>query len=287
MQKRNLTLLTVLGMIAVAAGLVGIVFLLKPVDKLKFPLVSPPPTDQIAVVGEEVIYVRDLEAELAASNLGGAQTDRDILIEKLVNDSVILQAGKEEGIIELTDEIFNKKDKDYAKRIEAIEEVKRQVSQRGDHIQGAVVSIRFRTNDFVGPLGLEKSREIAFEKMSDLHRRLVSGELTIEQAGELIKGDESLVELDPAWQMSALFHFDARPGDSITLNPDFDANLWILPTGGVTDVYLAKDPVGHPDNPFEAIYYVGQVTARTVSDSSQNVEVWVLNKKETYNVTMF
>jgi len=287
MQTRHLTLLTVFGIIAVAAGLVGIVFLLKPVDKLAFPVLPQHPVDQIAVVGEEVLYVRDLEAESSLQQQNGGTENRELLIEKLVNDSVILQAGKEEGIIQLTDEFYNQPDKDYAKRTEAVEEVKRRVSQRGDHIQGAVVSIRFRSNDYTGPQGLEKSKQIALEKISGMHRRIVDGELTIDQAGAFIIEDESLYEIDPLWRSRALFHFDALPGKMITFNPDFDALLWELPTGGLTDVYLARDPDSDAANQLESLYYLGQVTSRTQSDSESNFEAWAINKRESIEVTVY
>lgn len=287
MQTRHLTLLTVFGIIAVAAGLVGIVFLLKPVDKLAFPVLPQHPVDQIAVVGEEVLYVRDLEAESSLQQQNGGTENRELLIEKLVNDSVILQAGKEEGIIQLTDEFYNQPDKDYAKRAEAVEEVKWRVSQRGDHIQGAVVSIRFRSNDYTGPEGLEKSRQIALEKISGVHRRIVDGELTIDQAGAFIIEDESLYEIDPLWRSRALFHFDALPGKMITFNPDFDALLWELPTGGLTDVYLARDPDSDAANQLESLYYLGQVTSRTQSDSESNFEAWAINKRESIEVTVY
>ena len=280
-------MLTVFGIIAVAAGLVGIVFLLKPVDKLAFPVLPQHPVDQIAVVGEEVLYVRDLEAESSLQQQNGGTENRELLIEKLVNDSVILQAGKEEGIIQLTDEFYNQPDKDYAKRTEAVEEVKRRVSQRGDHIQGAVVSIRFRSNDYTGPQGLEKSKQIALEKISGMHRRIVDGELTIDQAGAFIIEDESLYEIDPLWRSRALFHFDALPGKMITFNPDFDALLWELPTGGLTDVYLARDPDSDAANQLESLYYLGQVTSRTQSDSESNFEAWAINKRESIEVTVY
>jgi hypothetical protein len=239
----------------------------------------------IVKVGEESLYQKDLDYELSLHPQKDDPKTKDVILQKMINDSIILQGAKSENVVPVTSDIFNSASKDYDKRITTISAIKKAVAAKSEHTKGTVISIWFRNNDYVGPLGLEKSKKIAQDKMTTLHDRIVAGEITIEEAGELIKKDTTLAQIDKAWTNNALFHFDVVGDQRISFSTQFDAILRDLKPGEISDVYLARNVDTDPNKRYEALYYVGQVTEKTNTGNLSGFDSWLSSKKKLYGIT--
>jgi len=241
------------------------------------------PVIAVADVGKEVIYQADLGTERAAYPIHDANADT-LLQGKLVEDSIILQAARDEGLITLDSTIFNSPAKSYAKRIEAVEQVKSAIEKKVAGIGGTVVNVWF-LNDYVGPLGYSKAKEVAFQKITDVHEKVKNKQMTMVQAAEVLRQDKSLAQLDPQYLGNISYNFSVSPNEQISWEPAFDGVLWQLPVGGVSEIFVGKSrDLGQNGVLVDAYYMFGQVTKK-VSDGPASFQDWLQEKKNTYEVT--
>jgi hypothetical protein len=241
----------------------------------------------LAKVGEENLYQKDLEYEMSTHPQKEDPSTRGILIQKLINDSIILQGAKADGLLSLDQTIYNSPNKDYGKRVHVIAQAKTTIDSKTDRIKGSAISIWFRNNHFIGPLGLEKSKQIAFEKISALQKKIKDHTITIEEAGHDIANDESLADIDKAWRNNAIAQFDVPLDKPITISKEFDALIRKLNTGEVSEVFLARNVDTHPNEQYEALYYVAQVTDKVQKGNTLSYADWLAAKTKNYEVVLY
>lgn len=219
--------------------------------------ITIPPGQKIARVGEETIYQKDLDEILAIYPDKSTQAHQKIL-EKLIADSKTIQHAKEIGLIKTDDTIYNSPDKDNLKRTREIQKIQETIRENNYTIKGSGVSVWF-VNDYVGPLGYEKAKELALAKINFLYNAVKTKTMTMEQAAENIRNDTSLAKLDKNYVYNAYFTFSLKPGQKFTYEENFDKILWQLPAGEMTEVYTAasKDLDDGKDKP--AYYMFAQV----------------------------
>jgi len=240
-----------------------------------------PSPDIIAKVGNENIYQKDYDYQLSRyTEAIKAKYDlKPIIIEKLINDSVILQTGI--SLIDnsiLDESVFNSNKKDYAKRQALIKEITDYLKNnaQGDR-KGTVITIWFN-NDWVGPLGLEQSKQIAFEKITNLRNRLINEEISIEEVALEIQNDPSLADLDKAYVSNAKFDFVAEKDKNITFDSNFDQIIWNLNEGELSEVITVINNEGKPVN-----YSFATVT--NINDNGiVSFDKWLKNAKTSYEI---
>lgn len=242
----------------------------------------------IAKVGEETIYMSALIAEKKHYPYDDVDTPKvnKRLIQKIASDSAILQGALEDNIIRVDDSVYNSPDLDYEKRIVLIEEIKKRLKESTTRLKGSVVSIWFYNNYEIGPLGYEGSNEKAFEVISDLHQRVKNREITIEEAGSIIRNDETLEDLDRAYKTNALFTFNVEGEDTITLDEQFDEVIWAMDEGEVSDVvpitlYQLKE-----GEEMESLYMFAQVEEKK-QGSIINFDTWFQEQISTYELSAY
>lgn len=248
------------------------------------PPISDPNNPIIAKVGEEYIYQNDLNREITSYPPIKNMDVKKFLLEKMASDSAILQGGQADGLIKLDSSTFNSPAKDYLKRIKLVQTVKEKVSSKSAGINGAIISIWFM-NGKPGAVGYEKGRQIALEKITALHSAVKSGNMTMKQAGESIKKDTRLAQVDPSYKSNALSEFNNMPfNQQITFDPAFNKVIWQLREGEVSEVVTAKDrPLGNndPASAIDALYHFGQVTKK-VSSNIASFDNWLAEKQKLY-----
>jgi hypothetical protein len=244
------------------------------------------PKDAIAKVGDEYIFQTDLDVELA--NYPGTKDEvtRKQLLTKLVNDSIAIQAAGAEKILAINPAVFNTPGKDYGKRIADLKAIKSLVNKKTDHLSGTIVNVWFNNYE-PAKIGLEAGKKLAFERISALQKRVAGKEITIEEAGNIIRRDPSYADLDVGYKVNASFQFSQNKGGKITFNPDFDQNLWRLNSGGVSDVYLGSIVSGFTNKSEEAFYAFGQVTEKVDNGNSVDYEKWLKGREGKYEVTYY
>jgi hypothetical protein len=244
------------------------------------------PDGAIAKIGQEFIYQQDLDFEIAHYPQGNNEEVKKFLLTKIATDSAILQGAQKEKLITLDSTTYNSSEKDYTKRIKLVETAKRMVSEKSNGIKGTVVAIWFFNNK-EGSLGYEKGKQFAFDKISKIHDEVKSGALTIEQTGEKIKNDSSLIKVDTAYKTNAYFNFDVQKGQTITFVPEFDALLWKSKPGEVTEVYLASDKSMISGETREALYMFGQVSEAKTNNKINSLDEWINQQIKAYEVKYY
>lgn len=246
---------------------------------------SAPSTEGvIATVGEEKIYSADLELEASMNpQLTGVDINK-FYLDKLINDSLTLQAGEAEGKVVLDPSYFNNPHKDYAKRIEMVREVRSQVESSLGGVKGKVVSIWFYNNDYVGPLGYEEGKRVALEKLSALREQVAGGALTIDAAGEAIINDATIAQLDPAYKTNAIFSFDTTRDKKITFDDAFNSALASLAPGEVSFVFTLKDDETLTGETLDAVHVFGIVTEKSGGSGFASFEQWLNHYKSRFGI---
>ena len=232
---------------------------------------EPDPADPsaiVATVGEEKIFQKDVDSELLFYPPQYNPDVRKSLIEKISSDSNLLQKAAGEGDIVLDETVYNSVNKDYRKRLELVEKVKGIFDSRLNSLSGTIVSIWFY-NEKIGPLGYEKSKETAYNKISALQRHVKRGTLILDEAIDIIKNDRELEQIDRSYKSNASFRFEAREGGKISLDPQFDSLLWTLDEGEISEVYLAKDVPSAGSPSIDAVYMFAKIDKKQIAQTRE------------------
>lgn len=261
-------------------------------DKISFPALKMPKFGKssleekpLAKIGEETIYQRDLDHERAVHPIKNDEELKTVLLEKLLMDSAVLQAGAAEGLVELTPAIFNSLNKDYALRLAAIEQVVNAIAAQSQQSEGAYVAIWFMNNE-PGALGYEAGQAKARQVITDVHAKVKSGELTIEEAGEEIAANESLRQVDPAFATNAYAAYSAGPNQPPTFDDNFNQIIMALQPGAVSEVVTITDKQLSTGEIRPALFAFAQVTNQ-VTDGPVSVDAWKAAQRARYAVTQY
>lgn len=245
---------------------------------------NPPAPGVIAKVGEELIYQKDLDLELAISPpIGTPEERKKRLLDKIATDSALLQGAKAEGLITNLDaDIYNSPNKDYLKRLKTIENVREKASQQVSRLEGYMVSLWFMNDGKIGPLGYNRAKELAFEKISALQQEVKQGKITAEQAADRIRNDPSNRELDELYKSNAGAKFNFNIKDGYYKKELFDP-LFKLNNGDTSDVLLLTE-VGQ-DRP--GYYTFATITDKVSNGKFSSFEEWLDSVKKKYEITLY
>lgn len=238
--------------------------------------------EPIMTVGQETIYKKDLDNELASSPNGDLLTLQETLIKKLITDSTVLQGAQSDGYITLNQAVFNSPNKDYSKRIKLVEEARNKVISQADHLKGTIISIWFY-NTQAGSVGYEEGKRIAYEKISLLQVKVKSGQMTIEEAGQRIKNDNSLVKVDSAYKTNAQHDFEVNFSQPISFDPRLDKILWSTEAGEVSEIITSQDK-DRGGKMIDAVYSFAKIKSKSMNQTLKNFDQWLQTKKKEYAV---
>lgn len=215
---------------------------------------------EILKVDEETLYGRDLnyyfwiynfKAYASADKL--VESELDSILDIMMTDSFLLQQASDLSLVSLDSTVYNSNAKDLKKRFQVVGNVKEQLGDR--LVQKAsfeYVSIWFRNTEV--PISVEEGRAVAEEKINALYDRLLSGEITMEEAGDIIKSDTEIGEkCDPAYKNNAYgLVTDWEKGVSyFHQSTNLDTSLWSLGEGQMSTVVVGQEIYYPPDNPTE------------------------------------
>ncbi|MEX0896078.1 MAG: hypothetical protein WDZ94_04025 [Patescibacteria group bacterium] len=244
----------------------------------------------IATVGEEQIFQSDLEQIIPL--LPASENTQEQGLEVLVNHSIILQAAQEEGVIGIPSELFNKPYKNQSARFEFVDQVRQTIESNFSVIQGSVVSIYF-LNESPGIIGYEAGREFAQQKINAIHQQVTNGEITMQQAGQMIAADAELERVDSAFRSNAYFEFSAGPDEGIVIDPDLDPAIRALDPGEVSSVLVGKGMDLSDWSPtsdvqvevVDAMFMFAQVDKKETNLEYNSFDEWLEAKRMAYQVS--
>lgn len=240
----------------------------------------------ILKVGHENIYQKDLDLEIRSYPSINDVDIKKLLIDKLIKDSVILQAAQDDGITKLDSTVYDSPFKNYAQRIELITAVKKKIEMKSDSISGAVVALWFY-NRGPGRVGYERGKEIARETITKLHDDVVNKRLTIYQAGQAIRNDPKLGYVDTGYLSNALLEFNKKPAEQIIFDKQFDEIIKKLHIYEISEVYLAKTKEFEQGKPTENMIDSVYMFAEVLNKKKTNIisfDDWYNKKQKSYAV---
>lgn len=246
---------------------------------------SAPIPGVVAKVGEEYLYESDLSYELSYYPSDVDPNARETLINKMVRESIILQAADAEGVIELDKTVFNNAEKEYAKRLDMVQQAQERIEERSVSIKGEVISIWF-SNMLPGPLGYEKGKDFAKQKITSLHESLVTGKVSFTQAANQVRNDTTLAQVDTSYRPNAYFNFEVGSDERITIDPDVDKEIRSLKEGEISTVLVGRDANASTGELQDALFMIARVTERNQSDIT-SFDAWYMSKKNLYETEIY
>jgi len=244
----------------------------------------------IATIGEEDIFGADFNYVLNTNYSAAIKNKSDLtedikteIIDYLVEQSLILQNGARQNWITLSDDYFNSHDKNQAKRLEKVNQVMDQIKQNEKTVSFSVISI-WCQNVELPQIPLDQARTIAQDKITSLQQRITTGEITIEQAGEIIKNDSQLAQIDKNYQLNAFSkyeNYDINFINEQAQNSEYFQKLKNLidnkQIGEISNVYHVRHEASENDDLTEEYYFVflvedisGQMTFAEWLDEAKN-----------------
>lgn len=248
----------------------------------------------LLTVGDETIYGN--EANYVAKTFY-LQESRGIskaeLLKKITPDlverSLILQETSKANYLNLDASIFNSPTLDVNKRAQIIVEARRFLERQGKKMNASAITIWYYNMD-PPKISVEEARRIALAKISKLQADVKSKKITMKQAGELIKADNSLSQLSPLYKNNA---YDVLEVFSVK-NPPFgfkelDEAIVKMKEGevsGVIEVVSKTQIRGQNNTPMtldERFFAVLKVEA-VFNSNNESFEDWLEKKKSEIKV---
>ncbi len=238
----------------------------------------------VAQVGEENIYQNILDTRIALAVAAGKKNDEELkkeVLDSFVEESILLQESK----ITPDPKIFNSSGLDIVQRAQTASQLKYDQKNGFDNQingkEGYIIAV-WTKNMKIPAMGYEKSKQIAREKIDSLYNEVKSGTITIQEAGEKIKNDAVIAQIDSSYKGNAIAHFKITSADDMcnTCIREMTADLWALPENGLTGIYTlhrTKD---------EEFYAFGQVT-KIQTGGSGTYDEWFGKMKEKYALKIY
>lgn len=185
----------------------------------------------VTITQGDLDYAFGLKYQLTKDNYSDPakwQTVKD----SVTQDTILQNEGIDAGVIPARDGSLNYTDINTAKDYLA----KNQLTT----ISFEEVTIYF--NNIIPPsVGIPKAKEIAFQTLSDLHNKVVSGNLTMKQVGDAISANDSLANVDQAYKVNAYSKYDNLGPNDVMIDPPLFKQLWQYKKGDITDILTSKD----------------------------------------------
>lgn len=243
------------------------------------------PAGVFAKVGKELLHESDLNYELSFYPTLPGQNPQEIVIAKMIRDSIILQGAADDGLITLDPSIFNSASKDYAKRIETVARARELIEKKSVVLKGTVIAIWFH-NMQPGPAGYERGKQIAFAEMNRILSDLQGNRMTMAEAANQIRGNTALAQVDPSYRGNASFDFAVARGQKITFSPEIDAEIFKLSAGQTSGILIGKDLDPRTGQKIDAVYMIARVDEKDTSAVS-NFDSWYESKSNVYKVVRY
>jgi len=136
-------------------------------------------------------------------------------------------------------------------------------SKGKEYISGEAITVWFY-NEQVPSIGLVPAKETALKFISDVRSKILSNEITMKSAGDLISSNFSLSSIVPAYQSNAYMKFTYISPDQSVFHDDYlDKTMWDLKAGETSEILTGHDYSG--DAKFEAFFIVLKISEKTSS----------------------
>jgi hypothetical protein len=110
--------------------------------------------------------------------------------------------------------------------------------------------------------------------------------MTMDQAGDAIRADSNLYNVDEAFRINASFPFLATKEKPATFDKGFNTILAGMKEGQVSDVYTAKDEDTNGAM-IDAVYMFGKIDKIVTKNGYTSYANWLEKQKKVYAVVTY
>lgn len=245
---------------------------------------------QIAQVGKEILYGKDLSYyyyQIYKNQFTNSSEEqvRSTILPTLVEQSIILQAAQKLNLIQLTSDVFNNLDKNQTKRITLFNQAYAALQEQESIYSGEVIAIWYY-NQKAPKLPLDQAEQLAKSKLEALQTQIASGTLTMQEAGEKIRQDTTLLQIDTNYKANAYMSFvDVPLDDAAGLNKT-RATIATLKPGEVSSVIQIQDDVDQPSFQRQELFVIVKLNDKKTG-KLDNFNEWLNKEKKQYAVKYY
>lgn len=247
----------------------------------------------VAIAGSETLYGKDLNYELLShypmvfdTSSPLPKDTKDSALNQVIDESLILQIAQSKGIIKLEDSFFNNPEKDYRKRVKALDTAQSELAKVAESritVAGIIIYFNNQSDSKDIPQGAkEKTRQ----KIEKLRSDILAKKITIRQAGETIAQDVELEAIDPNYKADSLVEYNninrfipIKGSENVSLTEA----VWKLKKSDVSEILLGYRLNGQTGKSEEAFWGVFEVKDKFegLSDTFEN---WFKTEKQKYKI---
>lgn len=250
-----------------------------------------PPDKIIARVGEENIFQKDLDYYLNLYFAGQEQQVKDKALEKITNDSIILQEGFKLNYIILNKDNFNSPDKNIASRSALIQIASDKIQKEFiAQISGETISMWFDNPSYPKPsIGVEAAKQIVRQKMDKFRQDILTGRLTLAEAGNRINSDKEQAGIDPSYGENSYRKFtNVDRANRLFFDPKINDLAWSLKVGEISAVTIGQDAISAGyGGPLQDAYYVIIKISNKKYSPAGTFDQWLSEAKKLYKVEVY
>ncbi|MBI2616543.1 hypothetical protein HYW55_00215 [Candidatus Gottesmanbacteria bacterium] len=200
----------------------------------------------------------------------------------LIEQTVVLEEAKNKNLMPIDERIFapNKNQQEYNKAYERAKElILNDVQQMT--VEG--VFIWFNVGNPEPPVPLSQAKEITRQKMEAIRADIVAGRITMEEAGERIRKDESLSQFDSIYKSNAYAKYpsrDATTSIDSNLSEADNVRLWQLSPSEFSPLMLGLYRPSIDEDPEEGFWGIYHVLDK--SGTITSYDDWLNEKIQEY-----
>ncbi|GIW63045.1 MAG: hypothetical protein KatS3mg090_0871 [Patescibacteria group bacterium] len=194
-----------------------------------------------------------------------------VVFDRLTDDIILQNEAVRKGVVFYSDNKFTPARANFARDY---------FETKGTtYISGESISVWFYN---VNPpaMGVEKAKEITRSFIEDLRNQVASGRLSMKQAGDKIKSNKSLFQIDEAYKWNAYQEFLYLKKDHKYYHDDIlNDYLWKMEEGQVSPVLVGRD-FAPEFGWYEAYYIVIKVNEKKIQEFDSVQELLEARRKE-------
>lgn len=213
-------------------------------DQIKLPESGffTPNSNQVYAVGEDrysgndISYVKDTFAADTPADTKAQKQVESIIAEK----TIVIQEAAKLGYIQIDPKLMDP-NKDWPSYNQAFEDAKRAILDHVEQITVEGIYIYFNNDNPPEGMSVARAKSITYNKLKDLREKLLSAEINMQQAADVIRNDASLQTIDEIYQSNAYAVLKGRFKDQLVdpgLTDADNASLWDLSMGDISPVFI-------------------------------------------------
>ena len=269
------------------------------------------PSSAIAKVGNEYLYDADLQRLITLN--GSLASDKTVLTNQLIDESIFLQMGAQENWISLEKSFFNAANKDYSLRQQKVDLVKEAFNDaKTSGTWTNILILRYwfdQETDFIKNNSINAAAQLAENTLKTQIDQVNQENMSFEQAALVLNGySEYSQKLNPDYGKDAQYFADndtiQRPNSiyslrkyPLNLSSVSELNFNIKDEASVLNffnsakegetsaLYKIEDRVG--DRITNGFYIVFQVKEKRIGYEQNEFDTWLESNKDNFTITKY